>query len=112
MPRCPAHGLDGGVFGSSFFSVAAAKGEKQTTTYTEKKEAPKTPPSKPCAGHLGNLLGAVNKEGRRYSCTRGDLCKFRHVTINNKTDQRLMDLLVSMPPTAQMDLKKAIGARK
>ena len=92
--------------------AAAAKGEKQKTTSTEKKEEPKTPPSKPCAGHLGNLLGAVNKEGRRYSCTRGDLCKFRHVTINNKTDQRLMDLLVSMPPAAQTDLKKAIGARK
>ena len=89
-------------------SMAAAKGEKQMITFAEKKAAPKTPPSKPCSGHLGNQLGAVNKDGRRYSCTRGDLCQFRHVTIDGKTDQRLIDLLVSMPPTAQTDLSEEV----
>jgi hypothetical protein len=80
--------------------------------FADKLSESKTPPSKPCAGHLGGLLGAINKDGRAYSCTRGTDCKFRHVTITGKTDQRLADLVVSMPAAAQIDLRKAIGSRK
>ena len=89
-----------------------AKSEKQSVKFADKLSDSKTPPSKPCAGHLGGLLGAVNKDGRAYSCTRGTDCKFRHVTINGRTDQRLADLVVSMPAAAQIDLRKAIGSRK
>ena len=88
------------------------KAAKPSVKFAEKSAEPKTPPSKPCAGHLGSLLGAVNKDGRPYLCTRGKECRFRHISIKAKNDPRLLDLLVSMPSAAQVDLKKAIGSRK
>jgi hypothetical protein len=47
------------------------------------------PPSstKPCAGFLGGLLGAVNKEGRPYRCNYGSSCSFQHVTPVGRTDE-------------------------
>ena len=92
--------------------IQAGKAEKPTVTLAETPKEPKAKPSKTCAGHLGSQLGAVNKDGRPYACTYGASCTFRHVSIAGKTDQRLTDLLSSMPPAAQADIKKAISSRK
>ena len=86
--------------------------EKPTVKFADKPKEPKAPPSKPCAGHLGSQLGAVNKDGRLYACIRGNSCTFRHVSISGKTDQRLTDLVAAMPPAAQVDIRRAISSRK
>jgi hypothetical protein len=68
------------------------KTEKQSVKFADKLSESKTPPSKPCAGHLGGLLGAVNKDGRPYVCTRGTDCKFRRIkdwrTLSSQCHQR------------------------
>ena len=92
--------------------VKANEKTEKAVKFADKPAEPKAPPSKPCAGHLGSLLGAVNKDGRAYACTHGSNCKFRHVTMTEKTDQRLTDLVASMPAAAQVDLKRAIKSRK
>ena len=91
---------------------ANGKMEKPTVKFAEKTPEPKAPPSKPCAGNLGSQLGAVKKDGRPYACIHRAHCHFRHVTVTGKTDQRLTDMVASMPAVAQVDLKKAIASRK
>ena len=93
-------------------NVQAEKALKPAIKFAEDTKEPTKKPSKTCAGHLGSQLGAVNKDGRPYACTYGASCTFRHVSIAGKTDQRLTDLLSSMPPVAQADIKKAISSRK
>jgi hypothetical protein len=68
--------------------------------------------SKPCAGHIGSQLGATKPDGRPYKCIHGDRCKFRHVSVTGKTDQRLHDIVAAMPAQVQNDLKKVIGLKK
>ena len=92
--------------------VKANEKTEKAVKFADKPAEPKAQPSKPCAGHLGSLLGAVNKDGRAYACTHGSNCKFRHVTVTGRTDQKLNDLVASMPATAQVDLKRAIKSRK
>ena len=87
-------------------TTSVAKSEKPSVKFAEKPQEQKAPPSKP--GHLGGQLGAVKRDERKYACIHGAECNFRH----GKTDQRLLDLVVSMPAAAQTDLKKAIGSRK
>ena len=67
--------------------------------------------SRPCVGHLGNVLGAVNKDGRAYACKYGDNCAFRHVAIAGKSRQRLLDIVGSLTATARGDLTKAFLKR-
>ena len=71
------------------------------------------PPSstKPCAGFLGSLLGAVNKEGRPYRCNYGSSCSFQHVTPVGRTDEQLTVFVDAMSPVARADLRKAIKGR-
>ena len=72
----------------------------------------KAAPLKPCSGHLGLQLSAVRKDGCPYSCAHGKDCTYRHVTVSGKSDQKLIDLIASMPPTIRDDLRKAIANRK
>ena len=51
---------------------------------------------RPCIGHLGHLLGAVDKDGRPYKWKFGKDCALRHVTIEEKSKQRLLDIVGSL----------------
>ena len=75
-------------------------------------EEPKAAPSKPCSGHLGFQLSAVRKDGRPCTCTYGKDCTYRHVSVSGKSDQKLIDLTASMPPTVRADLRKVMAERK
>jgi hypothetical protein len=90
------------------------KVEKQTVKFAETKMDDKVGPvaTKVCSGHIGKQLGAVRKDGRPYACGYGKDCTFSHVTIANKTDQRLTEIVASMPSPIQQDLLKAIQSRK
>lgn len=85
---------------------------EKSVKFVEKTTEDKPVLSKPCAGHLGNQIGAVKQDGRPYKCVHGAGCTFRHVSITGKTDQRLQDLISTMPAAAQTDLRKAIGTKK
>jgi hypothetical protein len=85
---------------------------EKTVKFAEKATEEKPALSKPCAGHLGSQLGAVRHDGRPYKCVHGAGCTFRHVSIAAKSDQRLHDLISTMPAVAQADLRKAIGSKK
>ena len=67
--------------------------------------------SRPCVGHLGDLLGAVDKDGRPYACKFGKDCAFRHLTIEDKSKQRLLDIVGSLTATARADLMRAVVKR-
>ena len=67
--------------------------------------------SRPCVGHLGHLLGAVNKDGRPYKCKFGKDCAFRHVTIEDKSKQRLLDIVGSLTAIPRADLTRAVIKR-
>ena len=90
------------------------KAEKQTVKFADTKTNEKVGPvaTKVCSGHLGKQLGAVRKDGRLYACGYGKDCTFSHVTIENKTDQRLTEIVASMPSPIKQDLLKAIQSRK
>jgi hypothetical protein len=92
--------------------AAAKVTPEKTVKFVEKPLEEKSALSKPCAGHLGSQLGAVKHDGRQYKCIHGAGCTFRHVSIAGKTDQRLNDLISTMPAAAQTDLRKAIGSKK
>jgi hypothetical protein len=92
--------------------IVAKVTPEKSVKFAEKATEDKPAMTKACVGHLGSQLGAVKHDGRPYKCIHGATCHFRHISINGKSDQRLLDLVAGMPATAQTDLKKAIGARK
>ena len=67
--------------------------------------------SRPCVGHLGNLIGAVNKDGRPYACKFGKECAFRHLSVEDKSKQRLLDIVGSLTAIPRGDLTRAIMKR-
>jgi hypothetical protein len=90
------------------------KAEKQTVKFAETKVEGKvgSVATKVCSGHLGKQLDAVRKDGRAYACGYCKDCTFSHVTVANKTDQRLTEIVASMPSPIGQDLMKAIQSRK
>ena len=75
-----------------------------------KERSPSAPPlsTKPCAGFLGGLLGAKNKNGRPYKCDWGGQCSYTHVTPEGKSVEKLLEYAQSMSSTARVDLRRAI----
>ena len=103
-------------------SFAAEKTPQKKEGIVSKEEKPVastvTPPvdkkelsARPCVGHLGNLLGAVNKDGRLYSCKFGKECAFRHLSVEDKSKQRLLDIVGSLTAIPRADLTRAIVKR-
>jgi hypothetical protein len=92
-------------------TVAKTAPEK-TVKFSDKIPDDKAIMTKPCAGHIGSQLGAVKPDGRPYKCVHGDRCTFRHESVSGKTDQRLHDLVATMPAHIQSDLRKVIGRKK
>jgi hypothetical protein len=76
----------------------------------EKERQPTAPPpsTKPCAGYMGGLLGAKNKNGRLYKCDWGAKCSYRHVSPDGKSMVKLLEYVELMSPTARVDLRRAI----
>jgi hypothetical protein len=101
--------------GPSKTAGKAAKVVTPTVTFqiSDKGKSSGAPPSssKPCAGFLGGLLGAVNKNGRPYRCNYGSGCSFQHVTPVGKTDDQLTAFEDAMSPVARVDLRKAMKGR-
>jgi hypothetical protein len=87
----------------------AAKAVTPTVKFDilEKERQPSAPPpsTKPCAGYMGGLLGAKNKNGRR---DWGAKCSYRHVSPAGKLEEKLLEYAESMSPTARVDLRRAI----
>ena len=67
--------------------------------------------SRPCVGHLGHLLGAVNKDGRPYACKFRKDCAFRHMSVEDKSKQRLLDIVGSLTAIPRADLTRAVVKR-
>jgi hypothetical protein len=76
----------------------------------EKERQPSAPPpsTKPCAGYMGGLLGAKNKNGRLYKCDWGAKCSYRHISPAGKSEEKLLEYAESMSPAARVDLRRAI----
>ena len=90
----------------------AAKAVTPTVKFevAEKSQSPSAPPpsNKPCAGYMGGLLGAVNKNGRPYKCDWGSSCSYKHLSPVGKSDEKLLEYAESMSPIARVDLRRAI----
>lgn len=94
-------------------AITPVKADKPTVkSSTKSTEEPKVPPSKPCSGHLGSQLEAVRKDGRKYKCSHGKDCTYRHISASGKSNQKLYDIIASMPPSIRSDLKRAIDKRE
>ena len=74
-------------------------------------EAKKDAESRHCVGHLGSALGAINKDGRPYSCEWGKDCTFVHVSVSGKAKSRLMDIVGSLPAGPRADLMRELEKR-
>ena len=79
-----------------------SKAEKPTVS--TKKELS----SRPCVSHLGHVLGAVNKNG---VCKFEKECAFRHLSVEDKSKQRLLDIVSSLTAIPRADLTRAIVKR-
>ena len=91
--------------------AATGKAEKPVATFVTPSDDKKEGNSRPCVGHLGHLLGAVNKDGRPYSCQFGKDCAFRHLSVEDKSKQRLLDIVGSLTATPRADLTRALVKR-
>ena len=76
----------------------------------DKGRSPVAPPlsTKPCAGYMGGLLGAVKKDGRPYRCEFGSNCSYKHISPAGKSDDKVLEYVEAMSPTARVDFRKAI----
>ena len=97
--------------------VTPVKNEKIVVKPTVKFAEPKTEEraagaTKVCSGHLGKQLSAVRKDGRPYSCGFGKDCTFVHMSIVGKSDQKLLEVAATMPPSMKQDISKAIHSKK
>ena len=90
----------------------AAKAVTPTVKFDilEKERQPTAPPpsTKPCAGYIGGLLEAKNQNGRPCECDWGAKCSYRHVSPDGKSEEKLLEYVESMSPTARVDLRGAI----
>ena len=66
---------------------------------------------RPCVGHLGSGLRAVTKDGRPYTCKFGKDCSFKHIDIEGKSKQKLLDIVGSLTAVARADLTRAVVKR-
>ncbi len=90
---------------------AADKAVTRSKTASKEEQVKKVVP-KICTGHMGGELGAVKSDGRPYACNYGKECIFRHLPIEGKAREKLMELAVAMPTSIQRDFVRAINARK
>ena len=91
--------------------AAVAKAEKPAPSTVTPSDSKKEASTRPCVGHLGHLLGAVNKDGRPYTCSFGTDCAFRHLSIEDKSKQRLLDIVGTLTSTPRADLTRAVVKR-
>ena len=87
------------------------KAEKPVASTVTPLDDKKELSSRPCVGHLGRLLGAVNKDGRPYACKFGKDCTFRHISAEDKSKQRLLDIVGSLAAIPRADLTRAVVKR-
>lgn len=90
--------------------AALARVEKPAASVVTPSDDKKEVNVRPCVGHLGHLLGAVNKDGRPYTCKFGKDCAFRHLTIEDKSKQ-LLDIVGSLTAIPREDLARAVVKR-
>ena len=87
--------------------------EKASVKFSASPEGEtKTIPPKMCSGHMGFQLSARRKDGRPYTCSHGKDCSYRHVSLDGKSKQKLMEMTSAMHPTIRDDLRKSIELRK
>ena len=91
--------------------VVSGKEEKSAASAVTPADVKKENHSRICTGHLGQLLEAVDKDGRPYKCKFGKDCAFRHVTIEDKSRQRLLDIVASFTAIPRADLRRAVVKR-
>ena len=91
--------------------VVSGKVEKSAASAVTPTDVKKENHSRICIGHLGQLLEAVDKDGRPYKCKFEKDCAFRHVTIEDKSRQRLLDIVGSFTTIPRADLTRAVDKR-
>ena len=91
--------------------AVVSRTERQAVAAVTPTDDKKELSSRPCVGHLGNVLGAVNKDGRLYACKFGKECAFRHLSVEDKSKQRLLDIVGSLTALPRGDLTRAILKR-
>jgi hypothetical protein len=90
-----------------------AKTKKQSVKFAEvSPETKKSLPQRTCSAYLGSQLGAIRKDGRPYSCNFGKDCSYVHVSVAEKSKDRLNDMVSVMAAKVKADLTKAIQSRK
>ena len=88
-----------------------SKADKPSVNFLTPTESKSDVNVRPCVGHLGSALGAVTKDGRPYSCKFGKDCAFKHVAIESKSKQKLLDIVGSLTAVARADLTRAVVKR-
>ena len=91
--------------------ASGAKAEKPAASTVTPSNEKKRASTRVCVGYLGYLLDATNKDGRLYTCKFGDDCAFQHITTEDKSKQRLLDIVGSLTTTPRADLTRAIVKR-
>ena len=91
--------------------VFSGKVEKSAASAVTPADVKKENHSRICVGYLKQLLEAVDKDGRPYKCKFEKDCAFRHVTIEDKSRQRLLDIVGSFTTIPRADLTRAVDKR-
>ena len=87
------------------------KADKPTVTFGTPAESKSEANTRPCVGHLGSALGAATKDGQPYACKFGKGCVFKHVPVDGKSKQKLLDIVGSLTSVARADLTRAVMKR-
>lgn len=97
---------------STKLDIPTTKPDKRVQIQIPIAEDRKPSSGKVCAGNLGSQLGAIRRNGSTYDCKFGKECAFRHMSIEGKSVEKLLEATASLPPVAQSDIRKALQKRK
>jgi hypothetical protein len=65
-----------------------------------------------CGSHLGQLLGAVKKNGALIKCLKGGSCKIKHGKLGDITKEAASSFVATMPAWMQNSLLPLVGSAK
>ena len=88
--------------------------EKPTVRWNDVSPADekKAGPRKTCSGFFGGQIGAIRKDGRKFSCDRGKDCTYAHVSVVGKSLEKLTEIASNIAPPTRDYLLKALQSKK
>ena len=87
---------------------AAVKGEKEKPKGVEVKREKGEPEQ--CGSHLGEMLGAVRANKAAILCRKGGMCKYKHGSLSDLTQESAKALAAEMPEWLRTPLLPLIAS--